>query len=68
MDKVFRAILRTKRLLISEGYGPNLPVTGYFGDETAAAVENFQQAAGLAQDGVVGPDTWQALIVPTVAN
>lgn len=50
-----------QQLLILEGYGTNLPVTGFFGDQTNAAVLNFQQAMGLQQDGVVGPDTWNAL-------
>lgn len=50
-----------QQLLILEGYGINLPITGFFGDETNAAVLNFQQAMGLQQDGVVGPNTWNAL-------
>ncbi|MBD3887552.1 peptidoglycan-binding protein [Phormidium tenue FACHB-886] len=50
-----------QRLLILEGYGVNLPVTGFFGDETEAAVLNFQAAMGLQQDGIVGPSTWNAL-------
>jgi len=34
-----------------------------FGPLTAAAVRGFQQQAGLAVDGIVGSQTWPALIV-----
>ncbi|MBD2504903.1 peptidoglycan-binding domain-containing protein [Anabaena azotica] len=56
-----------QQLLISEGYGnlpdgTTLPVTGNYLDETVTAVENFQQAMGLSVDGVVGANTWTALV------
>lgn len=35
---------------------------GIFGDKTLAAVKAFQKARGLAVDGVVGRDTWTALL------
>ena len=34
-----------------------LKVTGVFDGPTAAAVKRFQREAGLAADGVVGPQT-----------
>ncbi len=37
------------------------PVTGSFGALTETSVRAFQQATGLAEDGVVGPQTWSAL-------
>lgn len=36
-------------------------VDGIFGPLTAAAIENFQRNAGLAADGICGPDTLAAL-------
>jgi cell wall-associated NlpC family hydrolase len=41
--------------------GADLPVTGFFGSMTDDAVEALQADAGIAVDGVVGPDTRAAL-------
>jgi predicted chitinase len=41
--------------------GYTLGVDGNFGPGTAKAVVAFQQKNNLAQDGVVGPNTWAAL-------
>src|SRR5699024_1642916 len=42
---------------------PDLSVAldGDFGPDTEAAVERFQEGAGLDVDGIVGDDTWAAL-------
>ncbi|MBD2527388.1 peptidoglycan-binding protein [Nostoc sp. FACHB-133] len=61
------AVAVLQQLLILEGYGTlpdgtTLPVTGNFLDETTTAVKNFQQAMGLSPDGIVGVNTWAALV------
>ncbi|MFD5488881.1 peptidoglycan-binding protein [Streptomyces virginiae] len=43
-------------------YGYGLAVDGDFGDGTDAKVKSFQSSKGLDADGIIGPDTWQALV------
>lgn len=43
------------------GSGP-IAVDGNFGSGTKAAVESFQKAHGLVVDGVIGNDTWDAVV------
>ena len=52
-----------QQMLNRNGY--KLDVDGIFGDNTLAAVNDFQKKYGLAVDGIVGQDTWQALAGPT---
>ncbi len=40
---------------------PSLPVTGYFGPQTEAAVSEFQRLFGLTVTGAVDPFTWEAI-------
>lgn len=43
--------------------GQNVAADGVFGPKTEAAVRAFQQQQGLSVDGVVGSNTWSALVV-----
>lgn len=47
------------------GYYSGL-VNGVYDNPTAEAVTRFQQAAGLKPDGIVGMDTWDRLLPPTL--
>lgn len=47
---------------LNYGQGYDIAVDGYYGPETQSAIESFQSNAGLAVDGIVGHDTWQALM------
>lgn len=47
--------------LNSLGATPPLTVDDSYGRETRYAVEVFQKAAGLAVDGLAGPETWIAI-------
>lgn len=47
--------------LKDEGYFTHHTATGYFGDITRRAVVAFQKDNNLAQDGIVGPQTFSVL-------
>lgn len=71
-DKVIRPTLRKgsrgayvtllQTALMQKGYAlPKYGADGDYGAETAAAVKQLQQDAGLKADGICGPKTWEAL-------
>lgn len=47
--------------------GQSVPADGVFGAATVTAAKAFQTAKGLGSDGIVGPQTWGAL-VPTIRS
>jgi peptidoglycan hydrolase-like protein with peptidoglycan-binding domain len=47
--------------------GQSVPADGVFGAGTVTAAKAFQTAKGLGADGIVGPQTWGAL-VPTIRS
>lgn len=54
------AVARVQENLQMRGFYEGA-IDGIFGPGTEAAVMNFQSSAQLAEDGIVGPATWQAL-------
>lgn len=55
--------IRSVQYLLQERVHPGVVADGVFGPVTADAVRQFQSAAGLAVDGIVGNQTWPALVV-----
>jgi len=52
-----------QRLLVSKNYSlPTYGIDSSYGDETVKAVKQFQSDNGLLVDGVVGQETWKALL------
>lgn len=58
-------IIQSSLNRISQNYPaiPKIPaIDGIFGSRTDAAVRAFQHIFGLSIDGIVGPETWYALV------
>lgn len=56
-----RDVRRLQRIFVMTKALVPANITGTFDATTEQAVEDFQQGAGLTVDGIVGPNTWQAL-------
>jgi N-acetylmuramoyl-L-alanine amidase len=56
------AVLDVQSRLSSLGFEIGSDRFGIFGDGTRRAVAGFQEARGLPVDGVVGPETWRAIV------
>ncbi len=54
--------VRTVQYLLS-AHGHHLDVDGVFGPRTEEGVRGFQSSNGLSSDGIVGRQTWPALVV-----
>ena len=54
--------VRAIQLLLT-AHGHNLNVDGVFGPITQSKVEDFQTDNNLTEDAIVGPETWQKLII-----
>jgi len=54
--------VRRIQAILNVVYHQSLTVDGAFGPTTTASVKELQKSYGLTQDGIVGPETWTALI------
>ena len=60
---VSECVRAAQMLLVGRGYTcGSYGADGDFGSATLAAVRNFQQTHNLETDGIVGPQTWAALL------
>ena len=56
------AVTLIQQALVDAGFSlPRFGVDGIFGNETRAALQDFQQSSGLTADGIVGPATMSSL-------
>lgn len=54
------AVSAVQSQLNSKGYSTG--IDGQFGPQTQSSVQRFQTNQGLTADGIVGPNTWCALV------
>jgi peptidoglycan hydrolase-like protein with peptidoglycan-binding domain len=55
--------VRAVQRLLRVRFNYAIPASGAFNEQTDAAVKEFQDSRGLIPDGIVGPETWRALLV-----
>lgn len=58
------AVVDLQTRLATFGFSPG-SADGIFGSLTETAVKNFQRSRGLSADGIVGSQTWEALLATT---
>lgn len=61
-------VSQVQRALKNMGLYDYSDITGYYGHITRNGVIKFQAQKGLAQDGIVGPKTWNALFASETAS
>ncbi|NJM06372.1 peptidoglycan-binding protein [Candidatus Gracilibacteria bacterium] len=61
-------VLAVQQRLLDLGYRQLGARDGFYGPQTAAAVQTFQAVHGLEADGIVGPQTQAQLFAPTALN
>lgn len=59
------SVAKLQERLMELGFMDNDEPTEYYGNMTQAAVKSFQRQNNLAQDGIVGPSTWEAIMDPS---
>ena len=60
-DSAGSGVKKIQERLVSAGFLENRQVDGIFGRQTEAALREFQHYQGLPPDGVLGPQTYEAL-------
>jgi len=58
-------VAKLQQRLMELGFMDNDEPTEYYGSVTQAAVKTFQRQNNLAQDGIIGPSTWEAIMDPS---
>ncbi len=53
--------VRQAQCQLNYAYNAQLVVDGSFGPNTRSATIYFQRCVGIAQDGIIGPNTWSWL-------
>ena len=58
-------VRKVQHALVNAGFLSTGQVNDFYDTTTEIAVQNFQDQKGLGKDGIVGPQTWRAMGLPT---